>query len=317
MATHENVAPAASDGRELSVSRLTQIDGIARKTAEAIYDIGIHGYEDLAQYLSQHTAQQVSAALKEHGVNRPPAFIDQATWVKQATELGGLDNAPSAALKEGRTPGEVPKDAQPRPGVPGHDAVFTVSFDVATDGDLKPVLRTTVLGGTNGDQEQVFQGSDTALWVNWIVDRAHLPVAVQGIATATGAVTSPIPVESSGSRLAITDVQVSLIGPTSSFPAKRLRAEISFQLSGAGAETLASKGIPFRTEGYTMDIESGLSDLVASERGQLVPHVLKYVSRQEFGIPDLGHYEFYSIVLLLPPGETAAYHRGPTMRVVP
>jgi hypothetical protein len=319
MAIRKKVASPTNNGLELSMERLTKIDGIARKTAEALYQIGIHSYADLVQYLSQHTTHQVSAALQDHGVNRPPAFIDQATWVRQAREFGELENTAPTSSEEEMEPAEKPEDVPLSRNSPEHDAVFTVSFDVTTGGDREPGLRTTVCDSANGDQEQVFQGRDTAPWVNWILQRAHLPVAVEEIATAveTKTAISPAPLEPNGTRLEIGDVRLSIVKPSTGSPEKRLRAKIGFQLSGTDAETLASKSIPFRIEGYTVDIESGVSELVASDRSQLEPHVFEYVGKQEFGIPDVGRYEFHSIVILLPPGELAAYHRGPTMRVVP
>jgi hypothetical protein len=299
------------------MDRLTKIDGIARKTAEALYQIGIHNYADLVRYLSQHTTHQVSAALQEHGVNRPPAFIDQATWVRQAREFGELENAVPTSSEEETEPAEMPEEVPPSGHSREHDALFTVSFDMATNGDREPVLRTTVCDSTNGDQEAVFQGNDMAPWVNWILERAHLPAVVEHIATQAEGVSSPVPLEPGDTLLEITDAQLSVVRPTGASWKKRLKAEIRFQLSGAGAETLASQGSPFRIEGYTVNIESGVSELVASGRSQLEPHVFEYVGQQEFGIPDVGRYEFHSIVLMLPPIKMAAYHRGPTMRVVP
>jgi hypothetical protein len=317
MVIRKKVTSATNNGHELSMDRLTKIDGIARKTAEALYQIGIHSYADLVQYLSQHTTHQVSAALQDHGVDRPPAFINQATWIRQATEFGELENTAPASSEKETEPTEKPEEVPLSRHSQEHDAVFTVSFDMATDGDREPVLRTTVCDSTNGDQEGVFQGNDMAPWVNWMLERAHLPAAVEHIATQAEAVSSPVPLEPGDTLLNITNVQLSVVRSTGDSRKKRLKAEISFQLSGAGAETLASKGSPFRIEGYTVDVESGISELVASDRSQLEPHVFEYVGQQEFGIPDVGRYEFHSIVLLLPPGKVAAYHQGPTMRVVP
>jgi len=319
METYEKVAASASGERELSIDRLTKIDGIAGKTAEALYEIGVHTYADLDQYLSRRTAQQISAALEEHGVNRPPAFIDQATWAKQARELGELENTAPTPPEEETEPTAQPAETPSSRDSQEPEAMFTVSFDVAPDGDREPVLRTTVCDRANGEQKGVFQGSDTAPWVNWILERAHLPVAVEPIATKVEAeaVTSPGPVEPNGARIEIGDVHLSVVEPAADGSETRLKAEINFQLSGTGAETMASRGVPFRIEGYTVDIESGVSELVASGRSQLLPQVTNYVGQHEFGIPDVGHYEYHSIVLLLPPIGMAAYHRGPTVRVIP
>jgi hypothetical protein len=319
MAMDQKSAAPMNHRRELGADLLMRIDGIARKTAEALYEAGIHSYDDLTQYLSEHTAEQVSAALREHGVNRPPAFIDQAKWARQAREFAKLENTAPRLPEEATELAEKPKELLSGPTAREHDAVFWVSFDLTTDGDPEPVLRTTVCDRANGDREEVFQGRDPAPWVNWILERAHLPVAVEQIITKveTEAATPPAPLEPDGTRLEIGDVQLCVVEPTTGRSEKRLKVEMNFQLSGADAEILASKGVPFRIEGYILDAESGVSELVATHQSQLVPQRFQYMAQQEFDIPDVGRYEFHSLVLLLPPGELAAYHRGPTMRVVP
>ena len=236
MAILEKVAASTNGERELSINRLIDIDGIAKKTAEAMYEIGIRGYADLAQYLSQRTAPQVSAALKEHGVTRPPAFIDRETWARQAREFAELESTAPASPEE--------------------------------------------------ETEPVTESEET-------------------------------PVKLCDARLEIGDVQLSVLGVTPDAPVGQLKAEVRFRLSGADAEELASMGIPFRIEGYMVEIESGVSELLASAQGQLVPQVLEYVGQQRFDIPQVGRYDFHSIVLLFPPGELAAFHRGPTLRVIP
>jgi hypothetical protein len=307
---------------------LVRIDGIARKTAEAMYEIGVHSYSSLAQYLGQRSAQQVSAALQEHGVKRPPALIDPATWGRQARAFCELEDAAPTPPGEVKEPAPTLKEVPTSRDSQEHDAAFTVSFDVATDRDQASVLCTTVCDRTNGGQQGIFEGYDATPWVNWILERAHLPVAVERIAAqkevtqesppiGTETATPAAPVELGDARLEISDVQLSELGPTSGVPEKRLKAEIHFQLSGAEAETLASQGIPFRIEGYTTDLESGALELVASDLGCLAPQVLEYRDQQEFRIPDVGRYEYHSIVLLLPPGGVVAYRRGPTVRIVP
>ena len=270
MGTIENAAAYANNERELSIDKLIAINGIAKKTAEAMYQIGIHSYDDLVRYLSQHTAPEISVALKEHGVNRPPALIDrEKTWIKQAEAFSQLENT-TPTLPEGETePAEKPEEVPFSPESREH---------VAT--------RAEVTGGPPSTEIEV----------------TVPPVRTEGRCDA---------------QLKISDVQLSVIGPTSDVPEKRLKAEINFQLSGEDAKTLTSQGIPFRIEGYFVDLESGVSELVASGRSQLEPQVFQYRGQQKFAIPDVGRYEFHSIILLLPPGEMVAYHRGPIMKVVP
>jgi hypothetical protein len=328
MATYEKVAASTNGERELSIDRLIKIDGIARKTAEAMYEIGVHSYADLAEYLSQHTAQEVSEALKEQGVNRPPALIDEENWTRQAEVFSQPENNPPTPPEEETEPAEKPEKAPPSRNSREYDAVFTVSFDVARDEDGQPALQTTVYDEKNAGKEEVFQGSDPAPWVNWILERASLPLALELVPTqeemtmvspptGTEFAVPPVPAGLYDAELKIGDVEVSVVGPSSETPEKRLKAEINFRLSGADAETLTSQSIPFRIEGYTVDLESGVLELVASDRSQLEPQVFEYRGQERFAIPDVGRYEFHSRVLLLPPGEVAAYHRGPNIRVVP
>jgi hypothetical protein len=308
----EKVAASTNGERELAISRLTGIDGIAQKTAEAMYEIGIHGYADLARYVSQRTAQQISAALKEHGVRRPPAFIDQETWARQARSLGELEDiAPTEDVAQTT---EADK-SNSSPAEEGHDAEFSVSFDLTTDGDHGSVLVTTVRDATNGRPEQVFLGADATPWVRWMLEQSELPSDLQELAIPVAEDRQPSSTEpeSAGDRLEIDCVQLSAPGTRGRW----LRASVSFHLSGPGAETLAQRGIPFRIEWYTLDLENGASERVASERSRLAPHVFEYTGNQRFTMPEVGRYDFYSVVLLLPPGEAAAYHRGPRIRIVP
>jgi hypothetical protein len=328
MATHDKVVASANGERELSMDRLTKIDGIAEKTAEALYEIGIHSCADLAEYLSQHTAQEVSEALKEQGVNRPPALIDRETWARQAEVFSQPENNPTALPQAETEPVQKPEEAPSSPEPGEHDAVFRVSFDIARDAEDQPTLQTTVYDEKNTGKEEVFQGSDPAPWVNWMLERANLPLALELVLTqaevtmvppptGTESTAPPVPVGPYDAALKIGDVEVSVAGPSSETPEKRLKAEINFRLSGADAQTLASQGIPFRIEVYTVDLGSGVLELVASDQSQLESQVFEYRDQQKFAIPDVGRYEFHSRVLLLPPGEMVAYHRGPTIRVVP
>jgi hypothetical protein len=316
MTTYEKVVSSTIGERELGIEQLTKIDGIARKTAEAVYEIGVHSYADLAQYSSQHTAQQISAALREHGVKRPPTFIDPTTWARQARAFGELENAAPAPSVEARTSPAKPQEAPSSHDSPAHDAEFTVFFDMKADDGRESTVRTTVFDRANGTQERVFQGNDTGPWVSWMLERANLPVTMQRVTEQAEISSLLVPAELSDARIEICDVELSVLWPTTDHPKKRLEATVSFCLSGSDAETLVSREIPFRIEGYTVDLESGVSEQVTFEQSQLEPEVFEYVGRQAFAIPGLGRYEFCSIVLLLPPAMTAIYYRGPTIEIV-
>jgi hypothetical protein len=322
----QNDSASSNDDREFIITSLIQIKGIARTTAEAMYEIGIHSYADLIEYLSQHTAEEISEALKEHGVTRPPGLIDREAWIRAAEKLNKGTSSPTKGEAE---PAEEPQIQLPSNESREHDAVFTVSFDVTRDEAGEPVLNTTVYDEGNGGEEKTFQGPNTSPWISWMVERANLPFVIKPITaeveatgeelppTQTEATIPSIPEELYDFLLEIDDVQLSVIGPMLEIPEKRLNAEINIKLSGSDAEKLSSQGTSFRTEIYTIDLDSGYPRQVGSKEDQFEPHIFEYTHQIGFAMPDVGRYEFHNLVRLLPSGELRASHRGPTMRIVP
>ena len=325
MGTFRETPTSAHDDRELAISNLIQITGIARKTAEALYEIGIHSYPGLIEYVSQHTAEEISAALRAHGVNRSPGLIDTETWITDAEALSRKENAASRP-PEAEVEPEKPTEPAAGRGSREHHAVFTVSFDIVKDEDGELVLYTTVYDERNAGKEKVFRGSDTSPWVNWILERANLPLGVEPITpqvevsgepppTAIEAAPPPIPEELPDFQLEISDVKISEIEPTRAFPERRHKTKIDFKLSGPGAETVASQPLLFRTEIYAIDVDSGYPVQVGSREDPLEPHVFEYSYQIEFRMPGVGRYEFHSVIRSLPSGKLRAYLRGPTIRI--
>jgi hypothetical protein len=90
-----------------------------------------------------------------------------------------------------------------------------------------------------------------------------------------------------------------------------------FELSGPRAQSLAAQRVPYRIETHAVALEGGASRLVASEQEQFRPGVFRYSMRQDFPMPGLGRHELHRLVLVLPPGDMLAAHRGPVINVVP
>lgn len=112
-----------------------EIDGIAKNTPEAMLEIDIHSYAGLALYLRQRTAEEVSASLKEHGVNRPSGLIHRETRLRQDEVLSKRANAAPTPSEEETELAEKAEESLPRRESREHDAMFAVHFDVATDGN--------------------------------------------------------------------------------------------------------------------------------------------------------------------------------------
>lgn len=307
MRSDENVAVSTDNTRD----SLETITGIGPTFSKALHKIGIHRFEDLAQCTPQDLSQVL---LEQAGVRVSPERIEAKNWIGQAGALArnGSDVlTPPAEETRIKLPGKAPNPS------PWHQhAGFSVFFDLLRD-ELGNEAWQTRVYHDESDQETLFSGIETAPWVNWILERAKLPVTTEPTPTETEVSAPPTPVAPYDARIEILDVQDSEVGPSSGIPEKRLMAEVRFRLSGAEAETLTANRLFFRVEVHTVDLESGTSNLVASGRGQLRPLVFEYASQQTFPMPELGHYELHSIVLLLPPGEIMAYHRGPTFKVIP
>jgi hypothetical protein len=325
----ENGSARSKDDQELSINKLSQITGIAGKTAQAMYEIGIHNYADLIDYLKQHTAEEFSKELKEHGVNRRPSLIDTNRWIRQAELLSQAEGVSSTPLESEREPAEPlqkPSAVRERRDQ-GH--VFTVSFDIITDEIGKPAPSIRVYDENNGGKEAIFQGPDSDSWVNWILERANLPLAVRSSTPEAEAADresapmqtvdaiQPISEELSDFVLEISDVHLSVIGRKLAIPKKKVKAQINLKLYGADAERLTLQNASFRTEIFAVNLVDGFPIQLGSREDQFKPHVFGYSYQFETAIPTVGRYELHSVVRSLPSGELRAYHRGPIMRVTP
>jgi len=246
--------------------------------------------------------------------------------------LEAIDAESEVAEEAAPTLPEEEAEVAKRPEWPLNDptwreqAAFSLWFGHVTDEHGKQVWRTCVYheSGEQKAMEQAgpiakkdFTGVVTDPWVNWILERARLPVAAEPIPTEIEAAVPPAPVRSYDAQLEILDVQVSQVTTPPGVRGKKLMAEVRFQISGPERATLVAERLPFQIEVHTIDVESEAAHLVASERSRLQPQVFEYTSHQEFPIPDLGRYELQSIVLLLPPGEMLAFRQDAPFRVVP
>ena len=170
-----NDLSSPSTESEFVVNQLVKIDGIAEKTARAFYDIGIRSYSDLAEYLRQNSVDQVSEALKEHGVNRRAGIINMDELISQAETLSKAEKKAPASPEEGIEVGENQEKTASYREPHEHDALFTVSFDIIKDEEGKPTLSTTVYDEKDSGEEQVFKGNDASKWVSWMFERANFP----------------------------------------------------------------------------------------------------------------------------------------------
>jgi len=325
MNTDENVAVSGNDAGD----NLEEIEGIGPGYAKALNKIGIYRFADFLPY---NTPEKLQQALEEAGEKIPLWKIKKFDWLGQARDkvLPQQTNTEHASPQKATEAAQEPQYPSPKEEWEQY-AGFNLYFEFRTDEHGQQEWRTLVFKSLDPDSfngREEFPGIEPVPWVNWILEQADLPITTEPIPTETEVAREPTPPETEDAvppapvtpydaGIEILDVQLSEIGPSSGVPEKRLMAEVRFKVSGPEAETLTAERIPFRSEVHTVALEGGASNLVASGLSQLQPQVFEYTSQQEFPIPELGRHELHSIVLLLPPDEMMASHRGPTFKVVP
>jgi len=309
------------DRSSYSGDDLQQIKGIGQAIAQAMNSVGINRYADLASF----TPESLADLLQIEIPSVSPKRIEHDDWIGQAKTLAQSANTEREPTKEEEEVTKEPEEGAPVSPRWHQHAGFSVFFDYQIDDHGAHVWQTRAYHDET-DIETSFPGVAPAPWVNWVIKQAELTTEP----TQTETQIPPEPklgetdiAEASEAEaqyeaeLEIVEVRVTEIKPSSDVPEKRLQAGVRFQVVGSEAETVAAEFIPFRIELHTVDLESGASGLVASNDSELQPQVLKYTSEQTFPIPSVGRYELHTIVLLLPPAEMMAYHRGPTIKVVP
>ena len=321
MGKFENTPEPAQD-KETIVVKLIRITGIAQKTAEVLYEIGIHRYEDLVEYANQHTAEEISAEFKTYGLNRSPGLINREIWIKEAEAFSRQE---SADFPERELPGSEERAADESSE---HDAVFTVSFDIMKDENGELVLVTTVYDERDSGEEKIFQGNDPAPWIEWMMKRVDLPTIIkpgtppaqateQAPPTEIEAPPPPAPSQLPEFNLDIVDVKIFRVEPTNEVSEKRFIGNIKFKLPGPDATTLASLRPSFEVQIDAIDVDSGFPQRVASKADELQPNVLEYSYQTELAMLPEGRHEFHSIIRSLPDRVLRAYHRGPIIHVPP
>jgi hypothetical protein len=318
MSSEEYQAASGNDAGD----NLQEIEGIGPGYARALNKIGIYRFAD---FLTYDTPEQIQQALEEAGEQIPLWKIKRADWFGQAKAKLLAQSVRELPSPEEELEAAEESQQSSIKGAWVRYAGFNLYFDFRTDEVGKQEWQTAVyksLEPDNFTDKKEFEGIDPASWVNWILEKAELPESAQPVPVElaefeTRVTTPPALAIESVADIEILAVQAIVLPPSSGFPEKRLRAEVRFQLSGDRAEMLTAERVSFRVEVHTVDLESKASNLVASRQGQLQPGKFEYTSQEAFAIPELGRYELYSLVLLLPPAGMMAYHRGSTINVLP
>jgi hypothetical protein len=269
------------------------IEGLGEKTARALPRLGIGSCDELARYLTQHTAEELSESLAEQGVAIGAKKIENEDWLGQARKQAGLANTKPANPNRDAAVAEEKEKTPKNRGNPLDDEVhFSVIFKREND-DWRV---TTYDERHNGPEKE--WGIEPTEWANWILQqmRPHI---------------EPEP-SSPEVEIEILEVQHSEIERY-----RKLATEVHFKISGSGKEPIAAAGSPFWIQVQAFDMVSKTVNSIASIQKELKPGKFAYKEKLEFPIPEVGRYELDTLVLLLPPAGRMALHKGFTLRVNP
>jgi hypothetical protein len=96
---------------------------------------------------------------------------------------------------------------------------------------------------------------------------------------------------------------------------KRLRARVSFELTGAGEYLASADSAGYMLQLLGGDPATGQATVLAGAGGQLRPELLAYTEELDFDVPPIGSYQLLANVVL-PDTEAAAVALGPLLEVV-
>jgi hypothetical protein len=314
MAVDESTSSSTGDVAD----SLETITGIGPRTAAALSRIGIHSLEELAE----STPDGLAKALADGAELRiSPRRIEAMNWIVQARQRLAERKADASSSPQADTL------AMPNAPAAGHQsddwklqAEFTLYFENKGSGQGEEPWQTHVwktrLRDRECDEEITFVGIQPHLWVNWILQQADLPVDVASPLSAPETLVSPATAAPKPDQVAVLDVQIESQSSSDRSDSKFASA-IHFTVSGANAQTLTADNTPYQIMVHAVDSESGVTMLVASERGQLQSEQAEHIHRLELPIPDLRRYELQTIVLIQSQPELMTIYRGPTINVVP
>lgn len=275
---------------------LETIAGIGSTLAEALRRSGIQHLADL----SRHTPKSLATLLREQaGVRISSRRIATDNWIGQARvrayppEHEQITSTEAASMDQETAEGAPPANHQ--------HAGFSVFFDHTTNDQGEDIWHTRVYHDESGE-EATLQGSDPAVWVQWILERTDLPERT-GFTPPEAAAPLDLPID-------ILDVQLAEAGKAG------LVATVLFQVSGPTAAALTREQRPFRIETYIVHQEHQTAHAVASQEDRLQPDMFVYTFEQNFPVPAVGSYDLHTLVLLLPPVHVLAVHHGPVLTVV-
>ncbi|MCP4422704.1 MAG: hypothetical protein GY805_39350 [Chloroflexi bacterium] len=297
-----------NNNRNENKDNLQEIKGIGPDYEQALNQLGVLTFAQLAVFKD---AQQLYKALKESGNEIPLWKIEKFDWIGQAsTKLKNQKKSQNAeeANDSRHNQNQVESNEE--------HAAFIVSFDRHTSEDGEEIWSIVVSYATTNEPLTNFSipyRKNPTAWLKWIFEDAVKTEKIDS--TNTELMVTHVPAAEIGKQLNLVDVQIKSPSPAS--PQKELMARIHFELLGSDVEVWTEERLSYRLELYLLNLESQITEPVASSQKRLEPGILEYEIGEAIPIPSSGRHELYVLLFLLPPAEIMATHQGPIINVVP
>jgi hypothetical protein len=295
---------------------LQKISGIGPKFAKALYQSGINSYTDLVQ----HTPEQLASLLTQQGnVKIAPERIEADHWLEQAqvfvAESDDLDSDLDIEEVDTRPLSETAAEELaigPKPQEWHQHAGFSLFFDYIAHNADEREWQTRLYHEETGN-EALVEGTDTAVWAEWIEKQANLPYpTVEEESEKVETAVAPHTTQTADVELQIVEVTVSASTETE----ESCDVDVQFTLSGADAMALISQSVPYQIELQTIDLAAKtINHRIESDMQHLQPDMSEYTVRERLPLPAPGQYELQTVLYLHAPGEKIAYHIGPTLNI--
>lgn len=307
-----------------------QIKGIGKSIAQALNELGINDYAELAQF----TPQKLSELLKPMVAFISAQRIERDNWLDQARILAG-EKKTRINMQSEKSPltapgGEDNIDESHQKTIPGRRqeswrevADFFVSFGYAVDSAGDEQMQTKV-HHSQADLPHQWDGIAIDELTRWMLSQANLP-GPQEIREEGRGETSPsieassAKAEEESTSLILSNLWVSQVkAPAlvqSQTPQGLVRVEGNLIIAGKDACNLSYERNPFIIEIYLVNLQTKQSEIVANYSGHLSPEVLSYEIQQDFPIPNVGQYQLFAVARSLPPRIITTHLQGPVIRV--
>ena len=294
---------------------LQAIKGIDKSIAQALEELGIKGYVELAVCDPGELQEILRGRL-------PTIIILQSTlraWIQQARSLAGQEGM-KAPYTTGlsREMAWIPFSHRGTNASSGWREIadFFLSFGYEEDERGEARLMTRV-HHSQADRQMQWQGIVTTELLEWLGEQAKLP-ELSGWGrkdelkeeVLEAPENAPEAIRVTLSNLWVSEAGIPATG-AKRVEAPALKVSGHLILSGQGSVGYVQDRLQFAVDVLLVNTESNQPTLAGTYNGRSSPGELSYPLEQDFRIPGKGRYQLYLMARVPPPAEVVKFVQGP------